>query len=299
MSASTSGVPATLFNLLRALRPLQWTKNVLVFAALVFDERIFQLDPLLRSIGAFVAFCAISSSLYLFNDLRDIESDRLHPRKRNRPIAAGLVTPRQAVAVSLLLGVFALAVAWLVRSNFALVIAGYGALMLLYSAGLKRMVILDVFAIAAGFVMRAAGGAIAIGVPISPWLYVCTLLLSLFIGFGKRRNELSTLEGRAAAHRANLDSYSLPMLDQLISVVASATVMAYALYTFDASTVPANHAMMLTIPFVVYAVFRYLYLIHRSDLSGSPEALLFRDRPLLLSIIGWGLACIVILYRFH
>ena len=158
--------------------------------------------------------------------------------------------------------------------------------------------IVDVFAIAAGFVLRAVGGAVAIAVPISPWLYVCTMLLALFLGFGKRRHELATLQQEAVNHRANLASYSLPLLDQIIAVVASATVMAYSLYTFDAPNVPDNHAMMLTIPFVVYAIFRYLYLIYRRDLGGSPEVLLVTDRPLFLSIIGWALTSIAILYRW-
>jgi len=188
------------------------------------------------------------------------------------------------------------AAAMLIRPTFGAVIAGYMALMIAYSYGLKRLVIIDVFAIAAGFVLRAAGGAVAIGVPISPWLYVCTMLLALFLGFGKRRNELSTLQDAAVHHRANLDSYSLPLLDQIIAVVASATVMTYSLYTFDAPNVPANHAMMLTIPFVAYAIFRYLFLIYRQDQGGSPEVLLVTDRPLLLCILGWAATSIAILY---
>jgi 4-hydroxybenzoate polyprenyltransferase len=167
--------------------------------------------------------------------------------------------------------------------------------MIAYSYGLKRLVILDVFAIGTGFVLRAAGGAVAIAVPISPWLYVCTMLLALFIGFGKRRSEIVLLEGQAGRHRANLDAYTIGMLDQIIGIVSSATVMAYSLYTFDAASVPENKSMMLTIPFVLYAIFRYLYLVHRHNLGGSPEVLLFTDRPLLLCIVGWGISSIVIL----
>jgi 4-hydroxybenzoate polyprenyltransferase len=282
--------------LLRAMRPLQWTKNGLVFAALVFDEHVFEPSRLIESVVAALVFCAVSSGVYLINDLRDVEHDRLHPRKRHRPIASGEVSTREAGVVAAALIAVALCASWLVRPAFTGVIFGYLALMIAYSYGLKRLVILDVFAIAGGFLLRAAGGAVAIAVPVSPWLYVCTLLLALFIGFGKRRHELATLEDTAGRHRANLDAYSLPMLDQIIGVVASATVMAYSLYTFDSPTVPDNHAMMLTIPFVVYAIFRYLYLIHRHELGGSPEALLFADRPLLLCIIGWGLASVVILY---
>ena len=284
--------------IVRAMRPLQWTKNGIVAAALVFDRKLFELEPALRCLLAILCFCAVSSAIYLINDLKDIEADRHHPVKRHRPIAAGEVSPGFALAVAVSLLVAALAGAALNGLDFVAVIAGYAALMVAYSAGLKQLVILDVFAIAAGFVLRAAGGAVAIDVPISPWLYVCTLLLALFLGFGKRRNELATLDAAAVRHRANLEAYTIPFLDQLISVVASAVVMAYSIYTFAAPNVPDNHAMMLTIPFVAYAVFRYLFLIHRRDLGGSPEILLFTDRPLLICILGWGLASVAILYLY-
>ena len=279
----------------RALRPLQWTKNGIVLAALVFDRKLFEPDALARSVLAALVFCCLSSGVYLVNDVRDAAGDRLHPLKRRRPIAAGEVSPRTAINLAIALFAVALIGSWLVRPEFVTVAVGYAALMVAYSLGLKRLVILDIFAIAAGFVLRAVGGAVAIAVAISPWLLVCTMLLALVLGFGKRRHELASLTD-AAGHRANLDAYSLPLLDQLIGISASATVMAYAFYTFDAATVPANHAMMLTIPFVTYAIFRYLYLIHRRDLGGSPEALLFGDRPLLLTIVAWGTASIAILY---
>jgi 4-hydroxybenzoate polyprenyltransferase len=278
------------------LRPLQWTKNGLVFAALLFDRRVFEFEPLARTVAAALVFCAVSSGIYLINDVRDAEQDRRHPKKRHRPIASGALAPRRAltVAAALLLG--GLIGAVLVRPDFVGIVVGYVALMLAYSYGLKRLVIVDVFAIAAGFVLRAAGGAVAIDVPISPWLYVCTMLLALFLGFGKRRHELATLQETAVHHRANLDSYSLPLLDQIIAVVASATVMTYSLYTFDAPNVPENHAMMLTIPFVAYAVFRYLFLIYRRHEGGSPEVLLVTDYPLLLCILGWAVTSVAILY---
>lgn len=282
--------------LLRAMRPYQWSKNAIVGAALIFDRRLLELDPLLHGIAAILCFCAVSSAVYLVNDLRDIEADKLHPVKRHRPIPAGELAPGTAAAAAGVLLILALAGAALVELGFLGIIAGYAVLMVAYSAGLKRAVILDVFAIAAGFVLRAAGGAIAIDSPVSPWLYVCTVLLALFIGFAKRRHELTSLDGAAGRHRANLDAYTVPLLDQLIGIVASATVMAYSIYTFDASSVPTNHAMMLTIPFVAYAIFRYLYLIHRRDLGGSPEVLLFTDRPLLACIVGWGLTSIGIIY---
>lgn len=282
--------------LVRAMRPLQWTKNAIVFAALVFDRRVFEPTRLTESIAAFIAFCLVSSAIYLINDVRDVESDRNHPKKCLRPIAAGEITPRQAMILAIGLVIVALVGSLLIRPVFAAVIAGYLLLMIAYNAGVKQMVILDVFAIAAGFVLRAAGGAVAIAVPISPWLYVCTMLLALLIGFGKRRSELTSLESAAGKHRANLESYTLGMLDQMITIVAAATVIAYSFYTFDASSVPGNHAMMLTIPFVVYAIFRYLYLVHRSDLGGSPELLLVTDQPLLCSIILWAVASLLIVY---
>ncbi len=300
-TGSVTATPATRSlhpgAILRAMRPLQWTKNAVVFAALVFDRKLFEFGPLLHSLLAAVAFCGVSSAVYLLNDLKDVDADRLHPKKRFRPIAAGLVTPTQAAVTAALLFALALAGGLLDGLRFVGVIAAYALLMVAYTAGLKTVVILDVFAISAGFVLRAAGGAVAIDVPISPWLYVCTMLLALFVGFGKRRSELSSLAGAAAGHRANLEAYSLPLLDQLIGIVAASTVMAYSLYTFNATSgTREGGAMMLTIPFVVYAIFRYLFLVHRRDLGGSPEALLFADRPLLGAIAGWGFTSIAILY---
>jgi 4-hydroxybenzoate polyprenyltransferase len=292
-------VPVAGFRLpaiIRALRPLQWTKNSLVLAPIIFADRAFDIHYLSRSIAAALLFCAVSSGIYLINDIRDAEQDRLHPKKRYRPIAAGEVSPRIAAIVAALLLIIGLIGSLTIRPALTGIFVAYISLMLAYSYGLKTVVILDVFAIATGFVMRAAAGAIAISVPVSPWLYVCTMLGALFIGFGKRRNELTTLEHLAARHRANLDAYSVQMLDQIIGIVASATVMTYSLYTFDSPNVPENHAMMLTIPFVLYALFRYLYLIYRRQLGGSPEVLLVTDKPLLLCIVGWGLASVAILY---
>lgn len=290
-------VPAFRLNsTVRALRPTQWIKNGVVLAALVFDRRLFELDRVVLAAAAVVAFCLVASSIYLINDVRDVESDRLHPKKRSRPIAAGEVAPRFAIGLAAVLMVVSLGLSFTIAWPFGLVIAAYGVLMVSYSAGLKRMVILDVFAIAAGFVLRAVGGAVAIDVPISPWLYVCTMLAALLIGFGKRRHELGLLGEQAAAHRANLEAYSIPLLDQFIAIVAASTVMAYALYTFDAAAVPDNQTMMLTLPFAIYGVFRYLYLIYRRHLGGSPESLMFVDRPLLASVIGWAFSSAVILY---
>jgi 4-hydroxybenzoate polyprenyltransferase len=282
--------------LIRAMRPLQWSKNSLVFAALLFDKRIFQWDALWHTLAAAMVFSAVSSAIYLVNDVRDLHQDRLHPKKRNRPIAAGEVSQGQAMRVAVALLTVGLITAVAVRPEFAIVIVTYIALMLAYSYGLKRMVILDVFAIAAGFVLRAVGGAVAISVPASPWLYVCTALGALFIGFGKRRNEIVTLEAAAGHHRANLEEYSLPMLDQIIAIVSAAMLIAYSLYTFDAANVPDSHAMMLTIPFVAYGLFRYLYLIYRRGEGGSPEVLLIKDPGLISCIAGWVATSLIILY---
>ena len=286
----------TALALLQAMRPLQWTKNVLVFAALVFDRKFTDIGSVMTSIVAALCFCAASSTIYLINDVRDIERDQLHPRKRYRPIASGRITPRQALIAAAVLELFSIITAVLISPAFALVILGYLVLMVAYTLELKQIAIIDVFAISAGFVLRAAGGAIAIVVPVSPWLYACTMLLALLVGFGKRRYELASLGPAAPAHRPSLGDYSLVLLDQYLSILAAATVIAYSLYTFDAAAVPRNHAMMLTIPFVVYAIFRYLYLVQRSDLGGTPEAMLFADKPLLLSIIGWALTSALIIY---
>lgn len=282
--------------MLRAMRPLQWSKNGLVFAALVFDRRFTDPGAVLTTALAALCFCAASSAIYLLNDARDVERDRAHPRKRFRPIAAGEVSVRSALLVAAALAAGSVAAGVALDPGFGGIVAAYLALMYAYNAGVKHMAILDVFAIAAGFVLRAAGGAIVIDVPISPWLYTCTMLLALFVGFSKRRHELALLEGEATAHRESLEAYTLPLLDQLIGILAAATVMTYSLYTFDASNAPANHALMLTIPFVVYAVFRFLMLVHRSEMGGSPEAMLFFDRPLRLTILGWGLTSAAILY---
>ncbi len=281
---------------LAAIRPKQWTKNAVVFAALVFDLKLFDFSRLLTVIGAFICFCLASSAVYVINDLRDVESDRLHPKKRHRPIASGQISSQSAW---LLVGVLLLAsvpVALMLRPAFGAVLLGYLALMTAYTFVLKHLVIVDVFAISAGFVLRAAGGAVVLDVPISPWLYVCTALLSLFIGFGKRRHELLLLEASAGSHRRNLDEYSPELLDQFITISAAATIMAYSLYTFEADTLPDDRSMMLTIPFVLYAIMRYLFLVHRRDGGGSPEQVLLTDLPLLGCITLWGFVAVTILY---
>jgi 4-hydroxybenzoate polyprenyltransferase len=282
--------------ILLALRPRQWTKNVVVLAALVFARRIFEPVPFLQALAAFGAFCAASGAVYLVNDILDVEQDRLHPRKRRRPIAAGDLPIPLAWVLAGALGAGTLAFAYLVRPALAAVILAYIAVQLIYSLFLKHQVILDVFTIAAGFVLRAAAGAVAIGVPVSPWLYVCTILLALFQALAKRRAEIMLLAESAGSHRRILEEYSATLLEEMIAVVTSSTVMAYSLYTFSAENLPRNHSMMLTIPFVLYGIFRYLYLVYRKNEGGSPEQLLLTDPPLLACIVLWGLASIAILY---
>jgi 4-hydroxybenzoate polyprenyltransferase len=282
--------------LIRALRPLQWTKNLLVFAALLFTRSVFEFEPLIKSLGAFLSFCAVSSAVYLVNDVRDRDQDSHHPIKCTRPIASGAVSSRRALKLAAVLATLGAVTAVIVRPMLLLVVCAYLGMMLGYTFGLKRIVILDVIIISLGFVLRAAAGAVAIDVPISPWLYICSMLLALMLGFGKRRHEILMLRDVAALHRENLDSYSVPLLDQIIAVTSAATMVTYSIYTFESPALPGSHAMMLTIPFVVYAVFRYLYLIYRQHLGGSPELLLARDNPLQLCIAGWSLACAAILY---
>ena len=280
----------------RSLRPKQWTKNVLVFAALVFSHNLNDASAFVEVVIAFFCFCAASSAVYVLNDLRDRESDRLHPVKRFRPIAAGQVPVSHASVMGLALAAFALGVGFSLAPMFAALLAGYMLLNIAYSLYLKHQVILDVFSISAGFVLRAAGGAVVLSVPISPWLYVCTVVLALFVGFGKRRNEIVLLEDGAGGHRKNLDEYSAPLLDQFIVVTAGATVMAYSLYTFVAENLPENHLMMSTIPFVLYGIFRYLYLVHQKQEGGAPEQVILTDRPLLGAVFFWGVLSVVILY---
>lgn len=282
--------------LIRALRPVQWSKNLLVFAALLFSMNVFDAQRFGQAVGAFVVFCAVSSAIYLVNDLRDREQDAHHPVKRSRPIASGELKPLTAQIAAVALAAGALIGAWLIDDELLLVVGAYLVLMIAYSFRLKRVVLLDVIIISIGFVLRAAAGAVAIDVPISPWLYICSMLLALILGFGKRRHELLMLRDSASQHRANLDAYSVSLLDQIIAVTSSAAVVAYSVYTFTAPTLPENHSMMLTIPIVLYAIFRYLFLIYKEHLGGSPELLLMHDRPTQISIVLWGAASLAILY---
>ena len=284
-------------SLLVALRPRQWTKNGLLFIALAFTLNLQQPGLLLRTLAAFACFCALSSAGYLLNDVVDVEADRAHPTKRLRPIAAGQVPVSLALGLGIGLVVVGLGAAFLLGLLFGLLALAYTLLTAVYSTTLKHIVLLDIFGLAGGFVVRAAAGAVAIDVPISPWLYIATLLGALLIALGKRRTELETLGVEAAVgHRRNLESYSLEFIDQLIVVISSAALMTYALYTFSAENLPRNHSMMVTIPVVLYGLFRYLFLVRQGDVGASPEDLLFRDRPLLIAVALWALLSVTMLY---
>jgi 4-hydroxybenzoate polyprenyltransferase len=278
--------------LVRCLRPKQWAKNLLLFAGLLFTlDQAHTAAEWLRVSIAFLLFCMVSSAVYLFNDLADRERDRLHPVKRFRPIASGEIATGEAGAVGALLALGSGIAAYSCDPRLCLLLAGYFLLTLLYSFHLKHVVILDVLAIAAGFVLRAVAGTTILGVQISPWLLICTTLLALFLGLAKRRAELSILSDEAGRHRRALGEYTPGMLDQMIATVTSSTLMAYAFYTFNSPTALGHRYLMATIPFVIYGIFRYLYLVHRRNVGGSPASELLADRPLVVTILLWGLAC--------
>ncbi len=285
-------------DLLRSMRPPQWIKNLFIFAAPIFGRAIGQGPILFRTAAAFAVFCGLSSALYLVNDVVDAEEDRVHPRKSKRPIAAGRVSPGLAwTAAGLLAGAGLAAAAWLDGTFFAAA-AAYVLLNLAYSWRLKHVVILDVFIVAAGFVLRVAAGGFVAGVAPSPWLLVCTTLIALLLALGKRRHELVFLEESAAKHRSVLGDYNARLLDQMIAVVTSATAVAYALYCMSGETVRrfGSEKLLWTAPFVLYGIFRYLYLVYRRGEGGSPEELIVRDAPLLLATALWIGAAAALIY---
>lgn len=294
-------VPAIIAAMLRALwkslRPKQWIKNGFIFAALVFDGQLTNLPALARTTLGFVLFCMASSAIYLVNDIRDIEEDRAHPTKRNRPLPSGTLSVRTAWMAAIGLAAISVFGSFQLGDRFGWIVLSYILLFLVYSFRLKHVPILDVFAIAAGFVLRVGGGVALITVErFSPWLYVCTTLLALYIGFGKRRAEIHMLSGAAGQHRRVLDGYTLQYLDYLIVIVSGATIMAYSLYTFSAENLPENHLMMLTVPFVMYGIFRYLWLIQVEGSGGAPDELILTDRPLQATVVLWALAAVGVLY---
>jgi 4-hydroxybenzoate polyprenyltransferase len=300
-AAAPSKAPVPVL-LLKAMRPLQWTKNVLLFAGLLFALEFTNPVSIARALAGFALFCLFSSSIYLINDLRDREQDAINPRTAKRPIASGALKPGIALGAVLIILPTTFVLSWLLNPWFALVGAIYIAKDLGYSFGLKHVVIIDVFLIAAGFTLRALAGALVIDAPISPWLFVVTSLGALFLALNKRKHEIMLLDTNASSHRKVLNDYSPALIEEMIAVVTASTVMSYALYTFTATNLPQplqeNHLMMLTIPFVIYGIFRYLYLVYQKNEGSTPEEVLLRDRPLLACVVLWGLTSATLLYAF-
>jgi 4-hydroxybenzoate polyprenyltransferase len=292
--AGNIGVFDKIKGYIKLARPKQWIKNLFVFAALIFAKHVFEPDYFAKVLLAFLCFCMISACVYIINDVIDAEKDKLHPKKKLRPIASGKISKTEALVFLGGLLPVAVIAAFMLDITFAVVLLLYFGNNILYSIKVKHMVILDVMSIALGFLLRVIGGALVIKVYISPWILLCTLLLSLFLGFSKRRNELVVLESGANSHRKILDEYSLEFIDNMLSIVTACTVMAYSLYTFMSSS--DNYYMMLTIPYVLYGIFRYQYIIYRKKEGGSPEETVLSDIPLMINIILWALTSIIILY---
>jgi 4-hydroxybenzoate polyprenyltransferase len=291
--------PPILKSLLKTMRPRQWTKNVALFAALIFDRQLEKIVPFERALASFFIFCLLSSAVYIINDIMDIEADKNHPEKRFRPIPSGDLPIPTAIVFAVIFLLIAFPVAYILSPGFAVICIVYFLLNLAYSKWLKHIVLLDVLILATFFVLRIAAGVTVISVErFSPWLYVVTSLLALYLGFGKRRSELTLLSRGGNSSRKVLEGYTIPLLDQMITIVSGTTIIAYSLYTFSAPNLPANHSMMLTIPFVLYGIFRYLYMIQVNNSGGAPEEMLLKDRPLQIAIGLWGIAIIVIFYLF-
>jgi 4-hydroxybenzoate polyprenyltransferase len=283
--------------IIKTMRLRQWPKNIFVLAALVFDRQLTDSQPLFVTLLAMILFCLTSSLAYIINDLADIESDRQHPQKRSRPLASGVLSIQFAIISAIVLGILIFPTAFILDISLGFILSAFLAMMLAYSLWLKHVPLIDTMIIAAGFVLRVAAGVVVI-VPdrFSPWLFVTTTFLALFIALGKRRAELELLESDAGSHRPVLNGYSKELLDQLITIVLSTTLLTYCLYTFSSPITPDNHSMMLTIPFVIYGLFRYLYLIKIEHIGGAPEEIVLTDRPMQAAIGLWGLTVILILY---
>jgi 4-hydroxybenzoate polyprenyltransferase len=278
-----------LIGLIETMRPRQWPKNGLVFVALFFDGKVTDPVSLARTVAAFVLLCFMSGAIYIMNDLVDIENDRRHPKKRKRPLPSGRLQPGVAVAAAVILILVSLAAGFLLSPTFAAILLIYLIIQVAYSFYLKNILLLDVLIVAAGFILRVAAGVAVIQVErFSPWLYVCTGLLAVFLVLGKRRHELVLLGSDAEGHRSILSEYTVDLIDRLIGIVTTSALVAYSLYTFLAEGLPGNHLMMLTIPFVLYAIFRYLYLIHVRHEGGAPEEIFLRDRPMQATLLLWA-----------
>ena len=284
--------------LLALARPYQWIKNGLLFAALVFSDRLFEPRDVGRAIVGFIAFCAVSSTGYIINDIHDREADRMHPEKRMRPLAAGELEAGEAGALAVVLALIGLMLSLGLGVTFALIAALYVATQFAYSHYAKQIVIVDVIVVACGFVLRAYAGGVAIDVPVSPWLVFITFVLALFLALARRRHELVVLGEGAVGHRGPLGEYSVPLIDQMISIVTAATLVGYMIYTASPDVARRLHTehLFLTVPFVAFGLLRYLYLISECDEGGDPARLVLRDRPLLISILGWIVADVILLY---
>jgi 4-hydroxybenzoate polyprenyltransferase len=287
----------TFSALISTMRPKQWAKNGFLFAALIFDRQLLEPEPFLRTFFGFALFCLLSSIVYIINDFADLEADRKHPKKRLRPMASGQLPVNTALGMAVLLLLFVFPASFFLSRTFFSIAGFYFLTNLAYTFRIKHIPILDVLVLAGMYVIRVGAGATLIVVTVfSPWLYVFTTFLALFLGVGKRRAELNLLLEEANAARPVLSGYTLPLLDQLISVVTSMTIITYSLYTFSAENLPVDHSMMLTIPFVIYGIFRYLYLLQVKHSGGAPEEVLFTDRPLQISLLLWGLTILIIIY---
>jgi len=280
------------------MRPKQWTKNLFFFAALLFSRNLFSPYLLLTTILAFVLFCLLSGSAYLINDVIDLERDKKHPHKTERPLPAGQLKVSYGIAAAIIVILISLAASFFINLYFGLVALSYFLLTTAYTLFLKEVVIIDVLTISFGFVLRVVAGALAIVVEISPWLIICTIFLALLLALAKRRHELILLEGTASTHRKILREYTPKLLDEMMAVVTASTLMAYSLYTISPRTIEKLHTrnLIFTIPFVLYGIFRYLYLVHQKNLGGAPESILLKDKPLIINIFLWILAVVIILY---
>lgn len=287
-------------SIINSMRPAQWIKNLFIFAALIFSQKFLDFSLVLKTGAAFLLFCFLSSSVYILNDLLDIEEDKIHPKKSKRPIASGKISKNEAISLFIALSIISLFLAFWLNEYFFIASLTYFVLQLAYSIKLKHVVIVDVFIIASGFVIRVVAGGLVIGVAISSWLLICSMLLALFLAMSKRRHEIVILEDVASNHRPILREYSPYLLDQMIAVVTASTLIAYCLYTISVKTVErfGTTNLVFTVPFVLYGIFRYLYLIHQKGKGDSPESLIIRDYPLLINILLWVGTVFLILYFY-
>lgn len=293
MDNINQGSVKVLQGLIKTMRPKQWTKNLILFAAILFSNNLLNWQLLRTSIIGFVLFCFFSGSVYILNDIVDVEKDKVHPKKSKRPIASGQVKVNQAIIFFVVLLIGSLTASFWISTSFGLVGLSYVLLVSLYTFKLKNMVILDIMAISLGFVLRAIAGAVLVGVRISPWLLLCTILLSMFLALHKRKSEMQLFTNGTGTSRKILEEYTPELINDMLHIVTSSTVMAYSLYTFTGSH---SIYMMGTIPFVIYGIFRYQYIAHTKDMGENPELVLLSDKPLIVDILLWVVSCVVILY---